>query len=88
MLLHVCQRRAWAKQTADEHSRIAGADPKSWGSPSKVYPIPSAASFLTFDACDRLCVCCVLRACLLLVSDGDQHAMHQLMPLATSRQPI
>lgn len=58
----VCQRRAGAnKQTLDEHSRIAGADPKSWGSSSKVYPLPSAAGFLTSDACSGLCACYSLR---------------------------
>lgn len=63
MPLHVCQRRARAKQTMDdEHSRIAGADPQVMGLALKVYPIPSAASFLTSDACDGLCACSSLLA--------------------------
>lgn len=46
----------------NEHSRIARADLQVMGLALKVYPIPSAASFLTSDACDGLCACRLLLA--------------------------
>lgn len=85
MLLHVRASAEpglstqWAS-SRESRERI----PKSWGSSSKFIPSPSAASFSS-DACDGLCAC--VASCLLLVNDGDQHAMHQLMPLAATRQP-
>jgi hypothetical protein len=71
-LLHVCASaepglKQTDGQTMDDHLRIAGADPKSWGSPSKVYPTSSAATSLTSDACHLLRSCCGL-----LVSDANR----------------
>ena len=92
VLLHVCASaepgltRQWTT-TCESRERI----PSHGAHPQKSIPDPSAASFLTSDACDGLSACCLL-ACLMRAPCQSVTAIamptHQLTPPAATRKPI